>query len=91
MTDQALHLDTPARYRIRVRGYLEESWSSALCCMSIACSSLAGQGPVTTLCGPLVDQAALLGVLNGLYSLRLPLLSVECLGVNASDSAPVVG
>lgn len=33
--------------------------------------------PVTTLTGELLDQAALMGVLNGLYSLGYALLSVE--------------
>jgi len=33
--------------------------------------------PVTTLAGELRDQAALIGVLNGLYSLGYALLSVE--------------
>jgi hypothetical protein len=32
---------------------------------------------VTTLYGEVLDQAALAGVLSGLYSLHLPLLSVE--------------
>jgi hypothetical protein len=34
---------------------------------------------VTTLEGYLRDQAALFGVLNTLYELHLPVLSVECL------------
>lgn len=33
---------------------------------------------VTTLEGSVIDQAALLGILNTLYELRLPLISVEC-------------
>lgn len=35
---------------------------------------------ITTLTGELVYQAALLGVLNALYNLRLTTWSVECLG-----------
>jgi len=34
--------------------------------------------PVSILTDRLRDQAALLGVLNTLYDLQLPLLSVEC-------------
>jgi hypothetical protein len=34
-------------------------------------------GPVTALAGQLPDQAALHGVLMGLYSLGLPVLTVE--------------
>jgi hypothetical protein len=37
----------------------------------------AGQKPVTALTGQLADQAPLFGILNGLYNMRLPLLSVE--------------
>ena len=40
------------------------------------------QPPVTTLTGQVLDQAALMGVLNRLYDLCLPLLSVECLSIN---------
>ncbi len=37
----------------------------------------------TVLTGEFQDQAALTGVLNTLYDLGLPLLSVECLAVAA--------
>jgi hypothetical protein len=37
------------------------------------------QPDATILVGQVLDQAALLGVLEQLYSLGLPLLSVECL------------
>jgi len=36
---------------------------------------------VTTLQGELSDQTALLGVLNSLYELHLPVLSVLCLSI----------
>lgn len=86
MMNLMLRLDTPARYRIRVQGTLDASWSDALGGMHITVSEQEDGGPVTTLCGRLVDQAALLGVLNGLYnSLHMPLLSVECLFIEAQD------
>jgi hypothetical protein len=47
--------------------------------MTITEGSPEVQPPVTTLMGELSDQAALAGVLNTLYELHLPLLSVECL------------
>lgn len=34
---------------------------------------------MTELVGQLLDQAALLGILNTLYDLHLPILSVTCL------------
>ena len=37
---------------------------------------------VITLTGRLADQAALFGALNALYNMRMPLLSVEYLGVS---------
>jgi hypothetical protein len=48
--------------------------------MKIATTDRAEEAPVTTLSGRLPDQAALLGVLNTLYDLHLPLLSMEYLG-----------
>ncbi len=68
-------------YRIRVLGFLEESWSERLGGLHITTSSLKDQGPVTELVGPIRDQAELSGVLNALYELHLTLLSVEMLEV----------
>ena len=73
-----LTLDKPASYRISVQGYLGQDRSDYLQGMTITTGSAANQPPVTILTGQLVDQAALLGVLNGLYGLGYPLLSVEC-------------
>jgi hypothetical protein len=47
--------------------------------MSIAPKEVDGGAPVTTLTGRLVDQAALFGVLNNVYDMGFPLLSVEWL------------
>ena len=81
MTYQELQLGTPARYQIRVKGYLDKSWSDRLGGMSITTTGQADEAPVTTLVGQLADQAALLGVLNALYNYyHCPLLSVDLLG-----------
>jgi hypothetical protein len=74
-----LDFHAPASYRIRVKGYLEGSWSGRLGGMEIVWTEPQGGDSVTTLCGRLLDQGALIGVLNALYGLHLPLLSVECL------------
>ena len=74
-----LRRDTPATYRIRLQGKLDESWSDYLDGMTITIAQTASQIPVTILTGRLVDQAALIGVLNNLYDLGFPVLSVECL------------
>ena len=68
-------LDKPAVYRIKVRGVVPESWIDRLGGMQIvAVSSIE-----TTLEGGLPDQAALRGVLDTLYELRLCLEEVTCL------------
>ena len=76
---QGLKLETPATYRIRVQGRLDESWSDRLGGMVITSAFTADKEPMAILVGHLIDQAALAGVLNALYELHLPLLSVECL------------
>ena len=70
-------IGTPATYRIRVQGSVDQSWSEQLNGMSICQTEASDKLPVTILIGHLKDQAALSGVLNTLYELHLPLLSVE--------------
>ena len=74
-----LKLETPATYRIRVQGLLDASWSDRMSGMAINLIESEHKAPVTMLVGFLPDQAALAGVLNALYDLHLPLLSVEYL------------
>ena len=72
-----MKLETPATYRIRVQGKSDESWFDRLGNMSITVDTTADKSPVTILVGHLLDQAALSGVLNTLYEMHMPLLSVE--------------
>ena len=74
-----LELWTPATYRIEVEGVLEEIWADSVAGMRISTRKRADQSTVMTLTGRLKDQAELSGVLNGLYELHLPILSVEIL------------
>jgi hypothetical protein len=73
---QKLTLDRPATYQIKVPGELDESWSDWAGGMRITVGSDDDGLPVTTLTGT-VDQAALQGLLRRLYSLGLPLISVN--------------
>jgi hypothetical protein len=68
---------TPATYRIKVEGYLDESWSDRLGGMRITSHHRKDETTVTTLVGRVRDQAELTGLLNSLYDLHLPILSVE--------------
>ncbi len=72
-----LTLDRPVTYKIQVPGELDKSWSAWAGRMTIAVDSEGDGPPVTTLTGT-VDQAALQGLLRRLYSLGLPLISVNC-------------
>ena len=68
-------MDKPAVYRIKVRGVVPKSCVDRLGGMVI----VSVNPDETTLEGWLTDQAALSGVLDTLYQLRLPLLEVTCL------------
>lgn len=70
--------DCPAKYRIRIIGELEESLPECLSALRITTSDRGNRQTITTLSGPLPDQAALFKVLMALYDMRLPLLSVLC-------------
>lgn len=70
-------LEIPANYRIRVDGHISESLADQLGGMTITNVFKKSGEPVAILVGHLSDQASLSGVLNSLYNLQLPLLSVE--------------
>jgi len=74
-----LSMDFPATYRIKVHGIVKETWFQYYDHMVIEVETGTLKHPVTTLTGRIADQTALQGMLNLLYELRLPLLSVECL------------
>jgi hypothetical protein len=71
--------DRPATYQIKVQGRVDPNWSDLMAGMAISLANCEGKPLVTTLQGELSDQTALHGVLNSLYELHLPVLSVLCL------------
>jgi len=73
-----LALHQAAVYQIRFQGVLDESWVKYLNPdLTINTHGDTPQALITTLTGKVSDQAALLGLLNSLYYLGLPLLSVN--------------
>ena len=74
---ESFNIGTPARYRIRVLGKIDSGWHDRLAGMTISTSDTRHAREVTTLTGNLLDQAALSGLLDTLYQLHHPLLSVE--------------
>jgi hypothetical protein len=77
----------PLVYTIQVIGHVEKSWSNRLSGLHVqtANAGLTNEMEITILTGELLDQAALMGVLNALYNLRLTIWSVECLGTPADS------
>jgi hypothetical protein len=82
--ERKLSLDRPVVYRIQVPGHLDESWSDWAGGMTITVEREGEGPPVTTLTG-IVDQAALHGVLRRLYSLGLPLISVNWVAYGSKE------
>jgi hypothetical protein len=66
------HRHDPGRYEIRVQGHLGPRWASWFDGMTLTTRN----DGTTVLEGPVVDQAALHGLLARLRDIGLPLLSV---------------
>lgn len=70
-------LDRPFNCQIMVRGSLGNGWEQYFD-MQVSYEITANGVPLSILTGCLVDQAALMGVLNNLYGFGLTLLYVSC-------------
>jgi len=70
-----------AVFGIRVNGRLRESWSDYFGAQSMSVEEDEAGLCTTLLISEPVDQAALIGMINHLNGLGLPLVSVECLPV----------
>ena len=66
-------LSEPLIYQIRLKGQLGSEWAEWFGALTI---TLADNGE-TLLTGPVIDQAALYGVLKRIRDLGLPLISVN--------------
>lgn len=75
--EKSLPPSTSRFYRITVEGKIDPSWSDWLGGIQFVSRKEANDMTVTTLCGALIDQAALRGLLNRLWDLNLIVRSVE--------------
>jgi len=66
------HHHDSGRYEIRLKGHLDSRWSAWFDGMSLINES----DGITVIRGPVIDQAALHGLLQKLRDLNLPLISV---------------
>ena len=80
-----LKFTSRATYQILVKGFLDESWSERLNGMMVVNMSSDSGVPVTKIYGLVSDQAELLGVLNNIYEMHLPLISLD-LGTGPAES-----
>jgi hypothetical protein len=72
-----LKVHEPARYRIHVQGAIDKSWADYYGDMITNMGVEHDEYPVTKMTGQFHDQSALLGVISRLVDLGLPLLMVE--------------
>ena len=74
MTEPKSYSSREQHYQIKVKGRLSNQWIDWFEGMTITF-----EGGVTSITGPVTDQAALHGLLIRVRDLGLPLLSVNCI------------
>ena len=79
--------DPPILYEIRIKGHLDDRWSDWFDGLTI---TLEDNGD-TLLTGPVIDQAALHGLLKKVRDLGLPLLSVSPVEPGPPTTLPLRG
>jgi len=73
---------TESEYEIRVKGHLDARWAIQFCGLDLTNEA----DGTTVVRGPVVDQAALHGLLQQLRDMGLPLLSVAPVRADGSDA-----
>ena len=74
---QKLNMHEPAVFRIRIQGELDESWTEYFGAQSSSVKADSAGNIVTIIISEPMDQAALIGLVNHLNGLGIPLVSVE--------------
>ena len=75
---------SPGRYEIRLRGHLDSRWAAWFDGLSLSNES----DGTTIIGGPVVDQAALHGLLQKVRDLGLPLVSVTQVQPGQAECPP---
>ncbi len=75
----------PQVYQIRIKGHLDAQWTDWFEGMTI---TLEGNGD-TLLTGPVIDQAALYGLLKKIRDLGMPLVAVNRVEPSQADVSDV--
>ena len=74
--------DKPMTYQIRIKGHLGQQWMEWFDGLTITLE----QDGNTLLAGPVIDQAALHGILKKIRDLGMQLLSINSIGQDPQDS-----
>ena len=76
----------PGQYEIRLKGHLDNRWADQFAGLSFTHAS----DGTTILAGPVVDQAALYGLLRKVRDLGLPLVSVILIEPKPANGPDVI-
>jgi hypothetical protein len=76
---QQVNSSLPVYFKIKVIGYIDKRSADYFGDFSITHKRINNNQKVSCLTGEVSDQAALIGVLNLLYDMRFPIISVKTL------------
>jgi len=83
--DSSIDPGHPAVYQIRIKGHLGRHWSDWFGGLTITLED----DCETLLTGPVVDQAALHGLLRKVRDVGMPFLSVVCVQPDQADASDI--
>lgn len=81
---QSAYMDEPAIYQICVDGLLADSLANSF--WGLSCTQgIRDDQSISVLKGRMIDQAALLGVINALYNMGYAVLSIELISPDGEE------
>lgn len=76
-----LNMYEPSIFRVCIQGELDESWFEYFGAQSVSIELDQAGNVVTAIISEPMDQAALVGMVNQLNTLGVPLISIECTSI----------
>jgi hypothetical protein len=86
-----LNMYDPAVFAIRIQGEIGKDWAEYFGARTISMEQGVAGSLVTILTTEPVDQAGLIGLINHVNMLGLPLVSVECLSAPEENGPSIEG
>ena len=81
------HKTQPTQYEIRASGFLDPERAEWFGDLALTLEHTTDGGAITVLSGPVVDRAALFGILNRIRDLSLMLISVNPIEPDTQETA----